>query len=98
MAKKKLIDYHREWKRKKQIPEMGLCSVFDELSLKYQKTFQLFIPTDAEIRKLDSIEESSSFWASGLNIYEYDLQDRMMGYTPRRQAIILLICAMHNEL
>lgn len=96
--KKRLIDYHREWEIKKQIPTDGLCLTFDKLPVKYRNTFELFEPSTQEVGELDDSYESCGFWAAGLDRYEADFQDIRIGYTPRRQAIILLICAMHNEL
>ena len=89
----KLIDRHWEWMKAGELDDCGLCAeLFDT---KYIKTLELFDPTEQEYEKLEKDDESEIYWGSGLKFHSIT---RHIEYTPRRQSIVLLICAMHNEI
>lgn len=90
----RLIDLHKEWCEFGGITNSGLCTSIDER--KDLKTLSIYFePTFDESKQLiiDGFDEV--YWGSGLpNGHE----DEMKTYTPLRQTIVLLICAMNNEL
>jgi len=89
---KKLIDHYKEWDKEGQLPDDGLCySIPDE----YKKSLRLFKPTEKELRKLTEWGLSPFYWASGLGWFDLN---RYRSLTPLRETIILLICAMHDEI
>lgn len=79
---KKLIDLHKEWCETGKLPKGGLCN---SLPWEYIKAFSLF----------DYDQPYGEFW--GCPEYEYGDSRREFEYTPTRQTIVLLICAMNNE-
>ena len=90
----KLIDLHKEWMEGGKMPESGLCRVFSYIVQEdyYWELFQLFRPTVEEKDQLISEGKSSFFWGSDSENW------CSTQYTPFRQSIVLLICAMNNEL
>lgn len=90
----KLIDLHKKWCEKKRIPNRrGLCGV---LRGKYKMLLKKFTPTKKERVDLFLQGLASSYWGSGVGAC--DLKNKCGGYTSLRQTIVLLICAMNNEL
>ncbi len=96
---KKLIDLHFEWMETGTMGKLynaggGLCNF---IPAEYIHLFDLFIPTQ---RELDVFEENDSpiFWASGLQESYSEYSKLAYLYTPRRQSIVLLICAMYGEI
>ena len=89
----KLINLYKKFTETGKMSEDGLCSIL--LDTKYEDDFNLFRPTYEEANQLSKNGLSDIYWASGLG--QYDL-DRWYTLTPLREVIILLICAMHNEL
>lgn len=93
--KKRLIDLHWEWMEKGTLNKSGLC---DELSnTKYEETLYIFEPSIIEERELLFEGEFNTFWGSGLD-YDAEYNSSHPIYTPRRQSIVLLICAIHGEI
>jgi hypothetical protein len=89
---KKLIDHYKEWLEKGELPVHGLClSVPNE----YKESLYLFVPTDDELNELVELGISGLYWASGLGMFDPNKLDAL---TPLRETIILLICAMHDEI
>ncbi len=88
----KLIDLHKKWMRTGMMDDTGLCN---STPYKYRKTLDLFEPNTKEHSLLFHTYHSNLYWASGLKV---DDDNKFYTYTPLRQAIVLLICAMHNEL
>lgn len=89
----KLIKLHEEWSEKGKLPNIGLCS---STPSKYRNTLGLLKPTMDDFKQLDKNGLCTNFWGSGLNAY--DFWDKFVAYTPLRQTIVLLICAMHDEI
>lgn len=94
----KLIDLHFEWMETGVLHNKcgGLCSVLS--NTEYRNTLALFKPTDSETSMMHG--ESAVFWGSGIYFgdeYTGDGNGNAL-YTPRRQSIVLLICAMHGEI
>jgi len=89
----KLIDLHKEWMEKGEMPSAkngyGLCGLMPD-KYKY-KSFQLFVPLKSIYWKFPKM-----YWAHS----EKPPRDSRAWkeYTPLRQTIVLLICAMNNEL
>ncbi len=89
---KKLIEHYKEWLEEGQLPKHGLCkSVPNE----YKDSLCLFMPTDAEINELSYHGMSGLYWGSGLGLFD---MNKYNAVTPLRETIILLICAMHDEI
>ena len=89
---KKLIDHYKEWLEKGELPKFGLChSVPNE----YKKSLLLFEPTLYELNEAIDCGMSGLYWASGLTIFD---PNKRQALTPLRETIILLICAMHDEI
>jgi len=92
--KKKLIDLYKEWMETEDLSGDGLCS---SLPKHYLESFEHFSPSQQEIHELGNQMFSTLYWGSGLKCYDHiDLRARK--FTPLRQTIVLLICAMHDEL
>ena len=97
---KKLIDLHFDIMKTELLPRLidGLCSLLK--NTKYKETLSLFHPTDDDFISIYKDCEMLSYWGSGLK----ESAERMGAgngrtiYTPRRQSIVLLICAMHGEI
>lgn len=90
---KKLITLYKEWMDGGELPEDGLCNSL--FYTKYHECLDMFEPTDDELIELAASGLSQSYWGSGLKA---DCNDRYYAFTPLRQTIVLLICAMNNEL
>ena len=89
---KKLIDHYEEWDKNGKLPKNGLCfSVPSE----YNESLLLFEPTKDELIELASCGMSWCYWGSGLNMFDSTKEKAL---TPLRETIILLICAMHDEI
>jgi hypothetical protein len=89
---KKLIEHYKEWAEKGELPDDGLCG---SVPYEYIESLLLFKPTKDEFIQLTSLGMSWGYWASGLSSYDLDRYFRL---TPLRETIILLICAMHDEI
>lgn len=86
----KLIDLHKEWMeanmifdRKDSFGDGGLCN---SVPIKYQDDLIKFKP-----------DKYQTYWASGF-AEENGSRRAMYNYNKLRQTIVLLICAMNNEL
>lgn len=95
----KLINLHKKWMETGELPwgkdywwQGGLCS---NIPQKYRATFDMFIPNKSEEDLLNKEKLGITFWASGL---EENATNEATSYTPLRQTIVLLICAMHGEI
>lgn len=89
----KLIEMHKSWMDKGELDVNGLCN-----SLKgtvYEEILELFEP---ECNPLNT--QTDVYWGySGINVlFAPNEHFVKYQYTPLRQTIVLLICAMHNEL
>lgn len=82
----RLVDKHKKWMETGRLDRPGLCSCLMDQEL-YMNKLTLFEPN------LDYIPP---FWAYGAG--KPHVFNLMLEYTPLRQTIVLLICAMHNEL
>jgi hypothetical protein len=89
---KKLIEHYKEWLEKGQLPKFGLCN---SVPKKYKDSLYLFAPTFDELDELACSGISGFYWASGLKILD---ENKKQALTPLRETIILLICAMHDEI
>ena len=89
---KKLIEHYEVWLENKQLPKFGLCG---SVTKEYKKSLYLFVPTDDELDELSELGLSGFYWASGLRISDLN---KSQALTPLRETIILLICAMHDEI
>ncbi len=90
----KLIEKHEAWMEKGRMDKDNLLS---NLPDKYKESFKLFIPS-TNWRDYESPFEA---FLSGLIWYVENNSKKKWGlfeYTPLRQTIVLLICAMHDEL
>lgn len=94
MKNKKLIDLYKEWMETGELPKGGLCIAL--LDTKYEEIIdEELSPTYEDRQTLKKEGLCTTYWASGL---PEDHKDEMYGFTPLRQTIVLLICAIHNEL
>jgi hypothetical protein len=89
---KKLIDNYKEWVEDGGLPDYGLCN---SVPSEYRESLLLFVPTDDESDELVKLGISRHYWASGLGVLDPNKLDTL---TPLRETIILLICAMHDEI
>lgn len=89
----RLIDLHKEWMEKGGFFNLGLCNALP--TQKYKNTLQKFVPSKDEQEQLRYSGYCDIYWGSGL--FNNDWK-RFSYYTPLRQTIVLLICAMNNEL
>ncbi len=98
---KKLIDLHFEWAKKKKIektkncytPYNGLCYSLNTRG--YNDFLDLVTPSKKESDELYGEGFCNAYWGAGLKREDENL---MSAYTPLRQTIVLLICAMAGEL
>jgi len=88
----KLIDLYKEWMETGKLPDWGLCN---SIPKEYWETLDLFEPSQDEESQLDYEGLSWNYWASGLPTNH---KDEKYGFTPLRQTIVLLICAMKDEI
>ena len=96
---KKLIDLHFEWMETGTMGKPynaggGLCYL---IPVEYDHYFELLKPITTELATLEE-NESTIFWASGLQESYSEYSKLAYLYTPRRQSIVLLICAMYGEI
>ena len=89
---KKLIDLYKEWMKTGMMTEDGLCICMPD---EYEKPFRLLYPTREDKIELLITHLSDGFWASGLSRED---DNKYATFTPLRQTIVLLICAMCDEL
>jgi hypothetical protein len=104
--KKKLIASYKEWSKKGILPNDGLCNCLEDTE--YFKTFQLFKPDSKTMTKLFKQDYLTLYWGCDMkweDIYKItDIKQIRIGefvcrqFTPLRETIVLLICAMHDEL
>ena len=98
----KLIDLHKEWMESGEmwvdtIPN-GLCDIINVTTEKrYKSDFYLIKPNSTELEELKSSGFDCAYWASELP-ENASIKDLSRVYSPLRQTIVLLICAMNNEL
>lgn len=88
----KLIELYKKWMKSGELPDSGLCN---SIQIKYEKLFLLFIPSRNECLALSKEGFDITYWASGLPA---DHKDEQIAFTPLRQTIVLLICAMAGEI
>lgn len=88
----KLIELYRIWMTTGHLPKLGLCN---SIPIEYRKTFYLLAPLHDDKVGLLIDSGSQTYWGSGLPC-DHKLEET--GFTPLRQTIVLLICAIHNEL
>ena len=88
--KKKLIDLHWEWMETGELTKCnGLCTELEETE--YEKSMNLFKPNYQQ--------RFCAYWAADKKDFtHYDTYSLSTKYTTTRQSIVLLICAMHNEI
>jgi len=90
--RKKLIALHWEWMKTGSLPEDGLCD-----TLEYTKYYK-------DLKNLfETAELYGQYWGADVGQQYNDSSElykfrRYREYGPTRQSIVLLICAMHNEL
>lgn len=90
----KLIDEHKQWCKTGILTSYnGLCSELRDTE--YEASLDLFRPSAKERVELIDKGMSAAYWGSGLR---WDGKDIYKNYTEMRQNIVLLICAMHDEL
>lgn len=89
----KLIELHKKWMETGVLPSHGLCN---SLKAKYFRTLlDLFAPP------IEANKDYVTFWAYPLTLSQEGSMSYMemaLPYTPTRQTIVLLICAIHGEL
>lgn len=90
----KLINLHKQWMETGKLPMDGLCCSLPE---KYEECLESFDRTDEDREEARKYNLDPTFWASGLP-RRSDYRELAYAYTPLRQTIVLLICAMEGEL
>jgi hypothetical protein len=94
---KKYLKFYKKCMKAGSLPDDGLC-----LSLirrgREDKKLALFEPTSADNSMILVEGTSYGYWASGLLTHPDNLNERMYGFTPLRQTIVLFLAAMNNEL
>jgi hypothetical protein len=88
----KLIELYKEWMETGVMPDSGLCP---SIPTKYKIYLNLFKPEPSENILLMQENLSVGYWASGLDVYDNGKYD---SFTDLRQTIVLLICAMNDEI
>ena len=91
---KKLIDCYKEWMEAGKLPDEGLCLC---LPKKYKKTLIDIAPTNEESMQLRKEGKPTAYWGYGKQGWIF-ANNYYTDFTPLRQAIVLLICAMHDEI
>jgi hypothetical protein len=92
----KLINLYKEWMKKGVMPDNGLCSSLKDT--KYYKDIDIFIPFCEDKIILTYEKKPTFYWGNGEPYKEFFLSEIGIKFTPLRQTIVLLICAMHNEI
>jgi hypothetical protein len=93
---KHLIDYYKEWCVKGEMPKEGLCASLEDLNA--SDLLNLFQPDQLEELELMDEGISTTFWGND-RPYGYPLEFEIRKrFNPFRQTIVLLICAMRDEL
>ncbi len=104
--KKRLIDLHNQWMKTGLLnysgSSFGLCYTIPS---EYIDTLKVFTPNKDELEAMhkagiiDTTQPDVAYWAEDCKPGELPLPETNGNvYGPTRQAIVLLICAMHNEL
>jgi hypothetical protein len=78
------------------MPESGLCRCAAHNLISYD-LLDLFMPSEQELDELKNMHKSVGWWASDAYIWEFDKQ-KLYGFGPLRQNIILFMAAINNEL
>lgn len=95
-TQKTLLQHHIECCETGVIPTNGLCSMLDFISEELFNQFkELFYPSEIEKQQIILEEKSFLYWASGLHVND---DNKSRAYTELRQNIVLLLCAINNEL
>ena len=89
-----LINEYKKWIGTGILPYTGLC--FTLKGTIYFQTLEMFRPNLKEQEELYKENKSMLFWGNGENYN--DVKSLDLDFTPLRQTIVLLICAMHDEL
>ena len=87
---KKLIELHKEWVQKGRISDGGLCVAVPK---EYEDDLEMFSPTVYE--QVGHSEDG--YWLAWWGRHKTETNSYRI-YNPFRQTIVLLICAMNNEL
>lgn len=88
-----LYEQYKQMMETGDITICGLCYLLKRT--KYSEDLKPFKPSKKEIKDMKAREEAWDFWASDMSIHDLN---RLYTFTPLRQTIVLLICAMHGEL
>ncbi len=84
----KLIDLHKEWTERGVLPDSGLCNTFWQSAAYCYDLLKEILP-----------DEDGYLLPNGEFIIGSKVTSEIRcEYTPLRQTIVLLICAMNNEL
>lgn len=90
------LDFYNHCMKTGELPFEGLC-ICAHRDIISKELLDLFEPSEEEIDLLAWQQLCTTMWASGCR--EEDVSDEcMIGFTPLRQAIVLLMAAMNNEL
>lgn len=73
-----------------RMDEKGLCS--EVVGTKYDTLLECFDPSYEERSRWGIY---TGYWASGMDVFDFR---KHYTYTPLRQTIVLLICAMEGEI
>lgn len=91
----KLIDYHKLWCETGKLPSLGLCSTLIALNLKEEfKILKTLIKPNVE--ELPWCGHRDYWGCCTETIFKCNIKPNE--YTPFRQTIVLLICAIKNEI
>jgi hypothetical protein len=92
----KLIDLYKEWMETGELDYAGLCS---SIPFKYEDALEMVSPSRKEMTILRKEGKPYVFWGCGIK-YSRIPKDKTAGcfFSPLRQNIVLLICAIHNEI
>lgn len=87
-----LYEQYKQMMETGRMPTPGLCEFLPKI---YSESLQLLRPQWEEIIRLERDGQSGLFWASGIPNRD---TETTYSFTPLRQTIVLLICAMHGEI
>lgn len=91
-----LFELYKEWMKKGVMPANGLCN---SIPYRYRRKLVLFYPTYGEWKDVPLLGVPRGYWGYD---GEYDIMaDRpriSKEFSPLRQTIVLLICAMCDEI